>query len=267
MNYNKDERMINMDKDYMTIGELAKKMKTTVRTLQFYDQKGLLIPSMQSDGKRRLYTYQDMVQLHQIQSLKSLGFSLDEIKNQLEVLDTPEKVEKALSHQALLIQEKIQQLTKTLSDIKTLKEEVIQMQSVNFKTYADIIVNLQMNNENYWVIKYFDEQTLDYLRRRFNKDSGLSFIEKFTQISQKVLELKNQGVDPLDERVQVLAKQFWQMVEEFTNGDMSMLPQLMKFNELDDQHEWAQQQNQVNAYLQPALGLYFQKAGIQLGDE
>ena len=65
-----------MDKEYMTIGQLAKKMKTTVRTLQFYDQKGLLKPSMQSEGGRRLYTYQDMVQLHQIQSLKSLGFSV-----------------------------------------------------------------------------------------------------------------------------------------------------------------------------------------------
>ena len=33
---------------YMTVGELAKKMGTTVRTLQFYDQKGLLHPSSES---------------------------------------------------------------------------------------------------------------------------------------------------------------------------------------------------------------------------
>ena len=122
-----------MDKEYMTIGQLAKKMKTTVRTLQFYDQKGLLKPSMQSEGGRRLYTYQDMVQLHQIQSLKSLGFSLDEIKNQLEVLDTPQQVAHVLNQQASLIQEKIKQLTKVLQDIENLKEEVIQMQSVDFK--------------------------------------------------------------------------------------------------------------------------------------
>ena len=194
-----------MDKEYMTIGQLAKKMKTTVRTLQFYDQKGLLKPSMQSEGGRRLYTYQDMVQLHQIQSLKSL-----------KVLDTPQQVAHVLNQQASLIQEKIKQLTKVLQDIENLKEEVIQMQSVDFKKYADIIVNLQMNNDNYWVIKYFDEKTMDHIRQHFNQESGQEFINRFQQLSQKILDLQEQGVDPLDKRVRALAEQFWKMVEEFT---------------------------------------------------
>ena len=59
---------------YMTGGEhLRKKMGTTVRTLQYYDREGLLAPSAESAGGRRLYTYRDMVRLHQILSLKSLG--------------------------------------------------------------------------------------------------------------------------------------------------------------------------------------------------
>lgn len=50
---------------------------------------------------------------------------------------------------------------------------------------------------------------------------------------------------------------------EFTNGDMSMLPALMKFDNLiGDNNEWLEKQKQVNEYLQPALELYFQKAGI-----
>ena len=65
----------------MSVGELAKKMHTTVRTLQYYDKEKLLCPSSQSEGGRRLYTHKDMIKLHQIQSLKSLGFSLEEIKN------------------------------------------------------------------------------------------------------------------------------------------------------------------------------------------
>lgn len=65
---------------FMTIGELAKKMGTTVRTLQYYDKEGLLTPTGESEGGRRLYTHKDMIQLHQIQSLKSLGFSLKDIK-------------------------------------------------------------------------------------------------------------------------------------------------------------------------------------------
>ena len=64
------------DKKYMSVGELAKKMHTTVRTLQYYDKEKLLCPSSQSEGGRRLYTHKDMIKLHQIQSLKSLGFSI-----------------------------------------------------------------------------------------------------------------------------------------------------------------------------------------------
>lgn len=43
---------------YMTVGEVAKKMGVTVRTLQYYDKEGLFSPSAVSEGGRRLYTGQ-----------------------------------------------------------------------------------------------------------------------------------------------------------------------------------------------------------------
>ena len=54
-------------------------MKVTVLTLQYYDKEGCS-PSAESEGGRRLYTDKDLVLLHQILSLKSLGFSLKDIK-------------------------------------------------------------------------------------------------------------------------------------------------------------------------------------------
>ena len=141
----------------MTVGEVAKKMGVTVRTLQYYDKEGLVSPSSISEGGRRLYADKDLILLHQILSLKSLGFSLDDIKNKLPSLDTPQDVAKNLSNQAADIKNKIQSLEKTLSSIEQLKSEVLQMQSVDFKKYADIIVNLQMENEYYYLIKKFDD--------------------------------------------------------------------------------------------------------------
>ena len=137
---------------YMTVGEVAKKMGTTVRTLQYYDKEGLLSPSAESEGGRRLYTDKDLVTLHQILSLKSLGFSLDDIKSRLISLETPTDVATALTEQADSIREKIEQLTDSLTAIEQLKAEVLQMQTVNFKAYADIIVNLQMKNGSYYLI-------------------------------------------------------------------------------------------------------------------
>lgn len=39
-----------MDKEYMTVGELARIMRVTVRTLQYYNREGLLKPSGTSEG-------------------------------------------------------------------------------------------------------------------------------------------------------------------------------------------------------------------------
>lgn len=169
---------------YMTVGQAAKKMGVTVRTLQYYDKEGLLSPSAESEGGRRLYTDKDLVLLHQMISLKSLGFSLSDIKERLIPLDTPEEVAKALREQAEDIRGKIEQLSRSLTAIEQLRKEVLQIQTVDFKKYADIIVNLQMNNEYYHLIKKFDDDTLDYIRRRFNKESGLAFHRQISPFEQ-----------------------------------------------------------------------------------
>lgn len=95
----------------MTIGEVAKKLGITVRTLQYYDEVNLLSPSSESQGGRRLYTDRDIIKLYQILSLKHLGFSLDDIKNRLIRLNTPTDVAEALSAQAAILQEKIDSLS------------------------------------------------------------------------------------------------------------------------------------------------------------
>lgn len=83
-------------------------MGITVRTLQYYDKEGLLSPSAESKGGRRLYTDKDFIILHQIIFLKSLGFSLDDIKHRLISLETPSDVAAALTEQADSIREKIE---------------------------------------------------------------------------------------------------------------------------------------------------------------
>lgn len=70
------------------------------------------------------------------------------------------------------------------------------MQTVSFKKYADIIVNLQMKNASYHLIKRFDDDMLDYIRSRFDKENGLDFMERFDRISDAIVQLKKQGCRP-----------------------------------------------------------------------
>jgi len=111
---------VSEERAYMTVGQLAKRMGTTVRTLQFYDLEGLLPPSDETYGGRRLYGDRDVIRLHQIQSLKYLGFSLDEIRHHLVALDTPADVAAALAQQASGLRTQITALSKVLSDIERL---------------------------------------------------------------------------------------------------------------------------------------------------
>lgn len=258
---------MNKDKSksqkYMTVGVVADKMDVTVRTLQYYDREGLLSPSAESEGGRRLYTDKDLVKLHQILSLKSLGFSLNDIKNRLVSLDTPGDVANALTQQAEAIRQKMESLAKSLNSIEALRAEVLQMKSVDFKKYADIIVNLKMKNEFYWLIKHFDDKTLDHIRARFDKESGIAMIKKFNRLYDEAVKLKNDGVLPGGEEGQCFAKVYWDMIMEFTNGDMSLLPKLMEFSEnMDNENEyWKEKQATANAFIEPALEAYFDSFG------
>ncbi len=253
---------------YMTVGEVAKKMGTTVRTLQYYDKEGLLSPSAESEGGRRLYTDKDLVTLHQILSLKSLGFSLDDIKCRLISLETPTDVATALTEQADSIREKIEQLTASLTAIEQLKTEVLQMRTVNFKKYADIIVNLQIKNDSYYLIKRFDDDMLDHIRNQFDRESGLDFMDRFNCLSDEIVQLQKENVLPESEKCQQVVKEYWGLIMEFTNGDMSMLPKLMEIGNIDTAtNAWEERQKIVNDYLEPALQVYFSKLGVNPFEE
>ena len=249
---------------YMTVGEVAKKMNTTVRTLQYYDKEGVLAPSAESEGGRRLYTDKDVIKLYQILSMKYLGFSLYDIKNRIIHLETPADVAAALTEQADNISEKITVLSDALRAIEALKEEVLQMQSVNFGRYADIIVNLQNRNEMYGLIKHFDDEMLDHVRNRFDSHSSIEINDTVSRLFDEAIQLKDDRVSPDSKRGQSLAKEFWDMIMKFTGGNMGMLSKMIDFSDRlkGTDSEWKHRQEAANIFIEPALEIYFKNLGV-----
>ena len=269
MSYNVKERISNLDKqraipkNYMTVGEIAKRANTTVRTLQHYDREGLLTPSAQSDGGRRLYTDKDVVKLHQIQSMKYLGFSLDDIKNRLISLDTPVEMAALLTEHAADMRGKITALSESLEAIEALKQEVLQIQSVDFKKYAAIIVNLQMKNEYYTIVKHFDDDMLEQFTARFSgdMDSAAAVIESVNNLLDKAIQFLKDGVQPESDDGLKLAKEFWDAMLTTTGGDVSMIPKLAEIAENTDGYGKGKH-DIANKFIEPALSAYFTKQGI-----
>lgn len=74
-----------------SIGEIAHTLGVSVRTLQYYDEQNLLKPFMTEGGRRR-YSRENLLRLEQILFLKSMGFSLEEIKDKILELKTPARL-------------------------------------------------------------------------------------------------------------------------------------------------------------------------------
>jgi DNA-binding transcriptional MerR regulator len=68
-----------------TIGELAQEFGVTLRTLRFYEDKGLINP--RRDGATRIYTRRDRGRLKLVLMGKRVGFSLSQIREMLDLYD------------------------------------------------------------------------------------------------------------------------------------------------------------------------------------
>ena len=108
-----------------TTGELAKLCGVTVRTVQYYDARGILIPSELSEGGRRLYSEDDVKRMKIICFLRGLDLPIDAIAQILKE-EHPEKVisllieqqEKALSEEIADKEEKLEKLRELKNGLK-----------------------------------------------------------------------------------------------------------------------------------------------------
>ena len=124
----------NRDRTY-SITELCREFNVTPRTLRFYEQKGLLAPARR--GWTRLFSYRDRARLQLILRGKKVGFSLEEIKEMLELYNLKDgqltqlrvaatkfrERREALHQQRIEVEEAIEELEKTITLIDSLLKD------------------------------------------------------------------------------------------------------------------------------------------------
>ena len=175
-----------------------------------------------------------------------------------------------LTEHAAAIWEKVETLSESLKAIEALKGEVLQMQTVDFKRYADIIVSLRMKNENYWMLKHFDDQLMDHIRHYFgNLDTDFGIMDTLIRLQDEAIRLQADGVRPESEEGQNLAREFWDVVTLFTGGDMSLLPKLIEMDENMDawDEKWKIRNRAAKDYIGLTLDTYFANLGYNPFEE
>ncbi len=103
--------------DKMTSGEIARKAGVSQKAVRLYDEKGLLKPTDYSEGNYRLYDKEALQVLEKIVALKQIGFSLEEIRDNLKAGEAQD-IEEALRMQLAAMEEKRYRIDMVIDAIK-----------------------------------------------------------------------------------------------------------------------------------------------------
>lgn len=130
-----------------TTGELAKLCHVSVRTVQYYDERGLLVPTELSEGGRRLYSDKDAGKLKTICFLRDAGVSLKAIE-QLFGENEPEKViELLLEEREKEAREELAECQRRLELLEGIKKELRAIDNFSVESIGDIAKIMKNKNK------------------------------------------------------------------------------------------------------------------------
>ena len=99
----------------MTISEMCEAFDVTARTLRFYESKELLAPIRQ--GQKRLFTRRDRARLKLILRGKRFGFSLEEIRQLLDLYQMGDQQHTQLQRTYEVAQERLAEMERQRDDL------------------------------------------------------------------------------------------------------------------------------------------------------
>ena len=126
-----------------TTGEMAKLAGVSVRTVQYYDNRGILSPSELSEGGRRLYTEEDLRRLKVICFLRGVDLSINAIA-QLLAEENPENVISILlRQQEEALREELREREEKLQILESLKQELKSVEHFSVESIGDIAYRME----------------------------------------------------------------------------------------------------------------------------
>ncbi|MBB3176957.1 MerR family DNA-binding transcriptional regulator [Variovorax sp. Sphag1AA] len=111
-----------MPSQTFTIGELAKEFDLTTRAIRFYEDMGLLSP--ERAGLQRIYSARDRTRLTLTLRAKRLGLTLTEVKDILDMYDSPRDTAAQLQRFLGVLGNHRQQLESQLTDLQANIDEI-----------------------------------------------------------------------------------------------------------------------------------------------
>src|SRR5699024_1918860 len=99
-----------------SISELAKQFGITTRTIRYYEELGLLHPK-RSEGGQRIFSRREITRLRLIFRGKKYGFSLEEIREMIQLFDVDPTGKKQLLRTIEYGKERIEEVTERIDEL------------------------------------------------------------------------------------------------------------------------------------------------------
>ena len=214
--------------------EFAKRAGVTIRALHHYDRLGLLKPSGRTAAGYRLYTDRDLVRLEQIVALKFIGFPLSQIRELLNRKDLD--VTAMLRQQRRIIAEKRDHLDRAIRAIERAEQAVSSGEQTDWEPFRKIIEVIQMQTRKDWMKKYYTEEQLNDLRKRWTPEVQAASERGWAELVRDVEAAIARGESPESDAGFRLAERKQKLIDLFTGGDPGIAANLRKLEE--DRANW-----------------------------
>ena len=105
----------------VSIGEAARRAGVSARMVRHYEAQGLLPPMHRTDGGYRQYAESDVHALRFIRRARDLGFSLDKVR---ELLDLSGQQQRDCATVDVLASEHLAEIDRKVADLNALRQEL-----------------------------------------------------------------------------------------------------------------------------------------------
>lgn len=138
---------LNENSNRYTTGEVAKLCGVSVRTVQYYDNRGILTPSELSEGGRRLYSEDDLRRMKIICFLRDAGFPINSI-SALFAEENPENIiSLLLDEQEKAVREALAGLQNQLAMLEGIRRELKEIEHFSVESIGDIARSMKQKNK------------------------------------------------------------------------------------------------------------------------
>lgn len=111
---------------FVQIGELAKKLGITTRTIRYYEEIGLMGPPERLGGGTRTYSRDDVLRLKFILKLKELGITLKEMQELAENFDINQQTFGKITPKLLeILDAHISKVDQKIANLALLRKEIV----------------------------------------------------------------------------------------------------------------------------------------------